>query len=443
MIRIAQSWIILSILIAVPPNVCNAIQLLPAVLGGNVGYDGSEEDEETRVLKIYQVGNVINSEVSAPFSGLFIPGASKQGSLGDVVSGFSGGFGGGGGKQLGGGVFSLPPQMGGGGFGGGGGGFGGGGGSMMPFQDNPTVGSSTQNAVMQRVHELMDVIFESVAPNDWDNTNGENTMVAMGELLIVTCPESVHEQIDALLTQLSQIKSRNNQSLAIEACWVFVDENEYRELSPNGQTVDQDVLARLMVAQGGRARINCQNRQTVHIISGNLTSEIESVIPVVGGISNPLREETGLASELPGENKHLLAQIFPAKQEQKGDSFKRGGTQSIGYQPVPRWVNYGGLLQVSPIVQSENKVFVNLSSVVILRKTRRGLAPATGSIGGVGLSSQDFQIQQFRNSAVLPMNKPVVVGGSTIQLDQNEDAEGKSKQLYLILKAGLNDELAK
>lgn len=434
--RLFQPWILMAILMVFASSTCEGY---PLQTGGGFGGGGGdvEKDEEVMVLKIYELGQLINSEYARPFPGMFIPGASKQGSLGATTR-TSGGFGGGG-HQQGGGVFCLPPQSGTGGFGGGGlggGGFGGGGMAGFIGGNDFGTGSNSQVTFADRMQHLIDVIQQSIAPDDWDTTNGDNTVVPMQDLLVVTCPENVHTQIDAFLTQLAAINIDNNHSMTIKAYWVFVDENEYRALAPNDQTVDQEVLNQLLVDRGGRAQITCQNRQTVHIASGNLKSEIESVIPVVGSHSNSLTEETKVAARLPMENRHVMAQVSPAQQESRGGSFKQGNNQSIGYQPIPRWVNYGGLLQVSPIVQSDNKVFVNLTSVVILPKAQSGMASDVGSIGGVGLGRQDFQVQQFMNSAVLPLNTPVIVGGSTIQLEQGETSD--SKQLYLILEASLD-----
>lgn len=405
-------------------------------LSANAQLRTDSDEDEPLVPKIYQLGHLITGNSQPAFAGIFLPGIGSHPPLaaGNTQSrggGFGGGgFGGGGGgfggssSKQGGGVFALPPQI------NGGGGFGGGGRGNLPLSSFETQRDS-----------LNQVIRETIDPEGWDDTNGDYSSIWMQDMLIVRCPTRIHKEIASFIDQLTEIQKASHRTVIVKAYWVFVNENEYQALVQNDNQVDQAQLAQLLHSQGARAQVTCNNLQTVHIISGNLKSTIESAVPVVG--QNSTGSTAGqLASVKPAPKKQasqVLAQRFPTPQVSDDSSLTGKTRGEVGYQPISRWVNYGGLLQVTPSIQSDNQIRVDVSSTVVLPKGQMGLKPVEPSISGLSLARHDLQVQQFANSATLPVGQPVVIGGSTLQISNTEQpTQGEDgKQLYLILEASI------
>ena len=405
-----------------------------AAMAGGGGLSFPQQEEEELEVRIYSVGHLINLAPSKPFGGTFLPGVSSTESLGVEQSGSSLGLGVPGGAS-GGGVFAIPPQLGGGGVGGfGGGGFGGGG-----FSGGFASGEiSNEGITTGSLDELINVIRESIAPNDWVDTSGYNSISTMRDMLVINCPASVHKQIDQLLLQLEKVQKDTKRSVKLRAAWVFVDEAGYQKLIEKSDP--SEAVSQLLEQGGGRAQITCQDNQTVHLVAGNLQSSVESVIPVVGSLDHKQLQQTLHASQtwLPGESdetakKSIVGQVFPSPRQQEGGGGFKKETNSIGYQPLRRWVNFGSLLQATPIVQKDGSVFVNMTNIVILPRDG-AMVESGGAIGGVKIDRHDFMVQQFNSSIELKVGEPVIVGGSSVQLNDKEQAT----QLYLIVEAELD-----
>lgn len=391
-----------------------------------VGGGGGDDSDEAKVIKVYRVGDLAPPTNPKLFEGIVIPELASEGTLGakqgppiPVVGSYGGG-------NKGGGVFSLAPQVGGGGGGFGGGGLGGGGGFGGGFGGGGFGNAGVSDAyTYEHLNPLMDLIRTMVAPDEWDDTNGDNSIAAMRDLIVVTCPPRVHKGIESLLEQLRAV-SVSSKTITFKAYWVFVNEDQFRQLDKGNNQVNADVLGELLKNSGGRAQLTCFDNQTAHIVSGNLKSSIESVLPVVGSRSLGGLRETIHASVLPGSDS------LGTVSTQDG-SFKSASKNDVGYQPIGRWTNYGSLLQVTPVIRSQEEVLVNLANITILPKVRQGLQAAGGSVGGIALDQHDFHAQQFMNSAKLAVGVPTIVGGSTVQLADSD------RQLYLILEAQINE----
>ena len=104
--------------------------------------------------------------------------------------------------------------------------------------------------------------------------------------------------------------------------------------------------------------------------AGNLRSSVETVIPVVGQNELPGEKVKALAktnplSKLP---KNVTAQVTNASLlDVSGSMITEDGPNKIGYKPVPRWTNYGTVLQVLPRVSKPISKSGSMSAALVVR----------------------------------------------------------------------------
>lgn len=377
---------------------------------------------EPQLVRIYDVEDLVSSGANQPFNGFSLPGLATEvlpqrprgggfgGGAGGGMGGGGGGFGGGGGAG-GGGVFNIPP-------------------TVTP-QFGVGGGGPSNVRVMPRFEDLEYLIENTIARSTWSSSGGEGHMSLFGDTLVITQTETVHDQIKTLLAMLRDVTAAKHRTINIKAIWLTIDETQLQQLVPkSNQVVDKDTLKKLVGEHGRRAQITCFNTQTVHVASGNLKSSVESVVPVVGQHKLDSQEPTQVAQAQPKKPKlpkHIMAQFFDATPAQDGDLAGKGiAEQRVGYSPVARWINYGSLLQITPIIKSETEIEIDLASIVISPGSK-----ATGfKLGTTTVDRHDMHVQQFRSSCRLDAGMPTLVGGSTF--GPKNDGE---LQTYLIIEA--------
>ena len=253
--------------------------------------------------------------------------------------------------------------------------------------------------------------------------------------MIVSQTPTIHNQIEALLEMLGQTKaSTNNQSLVtIDAIWLTIDEAQLGELDPKSdRSVDREALEKLTKEFGRRGQITCFDGQRVHIASGNLRSSVESVVPVVGQNDGPgglldkdleAIVETDSPSKLPN---HVMAQVTSSSQRDLGGSIGADVPNSVGYQPVARWTNYGTVLQVLPRVETDRQIWLDISSIIV----KPGGASTKTQMGQIEIDSHNMHCQQFKTTLRVSASTPILVGGSAFDTDSQD-----KMQTYLILEA--------
>jgi hypothetical protein len=170
--------------------------------------------------------------------------------------------------------------LGGGGFGGGGlgglggGGFfqiGGGGGIPVPFSSDQ---ADTD------LNELIQVIQTSIAPNTWNISGGEATIVALGTSLVVRQTPDAHKEIEGLLEALSQMSDRQTM-VTVRAFLITL---------PPGTTLNMDSKAAMSIDELQKSaevsdEITCFSGQRVHLAKGQRRNVVTSVTPVVSALA--------------------------------------------------------------------------------------------------------------------------------------------------------------
>ena len=385
-----------------------------------------EEDESKKYeIRAYRVADLLMPAPNYPYRG-GLPTAGSLDPLGRMVGGGMGGLGGGfsapptgaqSGGGFGGGMFSVragatqaAPQMGTGGQGQPGalGGFGGG-------------GSAIRRPLGRDIDELIDTIMSTVDPESWDDVGGPGSIACFGGLLLIRQLPETHARIDDLLDTIRS-EGDTAQTAVVDAHWLPLDADQLAQLlgadsaKSGGRAplaVDPGALAKLArEVPGYRGRITCFSGQTVHLASGSRRSVVIGAIPVVGSA--------------------------PA------------------YQPIMATPNLGVVLEVTPALGSEDAV-VDLHSMVTewrepdppvrigspYASTRRipmvpgEVEETPGGTASMEVDRLNIPAQQMSTTLRVPLGKPVLVGGLTLEPTETasgEQTDRQRKQLYLVVR---------
>jgi hypothetical protein len=215
------------------------------------------------IVRVYPVANLVRSVPDYPYeAGLPTSGLKQFAQSAAAITG--GGLGGGG-------------------FGGGGAGLGGGlgGGGFFQIDDQATGGARDPSPQQQLdLNALIAVITTSIAPDSWNFSGGQATIVALGTSLVVRQTPDVHKEIQTLLQALSQMSDRQTM-VTIRAFLITM---------PPGTTFDKDVKAATNIEELHKAaeevgEITCFSGQRVHLAKGQRRNVVTSLIPVVSALA--------------------------------------------------------------------------------------------------------------------------------------------------------------
>jgi len=300
------------------------------------------------------------------------------------------------------------------------GGSGGTGGNFFNVMGAPYPGTPYPSAnASPDFDSLIDAITSTIAPDSWDEVGGPGSIAPLGTSFVIAQRWDVHRRIEALLEEL-RARQRGVPTVAIDARWLLLDSEGLDRVLADGPGVAGRVVADAKMLDhltrtvpGARARIACLNGTATYVVAGDRRSQITSAIPVVGS--------------------------------------------GIGYQPVISIPNVGVLLQVRPVVDhGADTAMLHLASTV----TRWRDQPAPVAVGGqnppaeveeFGNESERTHVpagsaqatvdrpriaaQEVASSLRVPLGRPVLIGGLT--LDPTEKTAAERKQLYLFVETSL------
>lgn len=405
------------------------------------------------ITRVYPVADLVFSPPNYPFQGVDVSGSRARGGsgFGGMGIGPTSGMGGMGGTG-----------MGGGGFGGGTGGGGGmGGGGQFNVQDGRAVGGLSMN-----LDDLIETITTTIDPTSWDEVGGAAPIAVFRNQLIIAQTEKAHGQIATLLADLR--KQAALSTITVRATWLSLSAEQFASLTPDAQAsspplVDRAALAEMSKAASTAPRpatavlvdageITCFNGQTVHIVSGRFRGAVTSVIPVVGQVEESQKVESAIAgatmqapaTSTPAEQEEIaetvLAQVAPPTPQVDSGSptvspylntLQGALNTSVGYQPIVSTQHSGIMLEVTPIAMpGQDAIVLDLRSIV---SQWQPAAPGAASFGGITQLDQSEVIsQQLATTIRLPIGKPVVAGGLTLEPGA---ANGTGQRLYLVVEA--------
>lgn len=428
--------------------------LMLLVLGGAIPSVtfADAADDDTLVTRVYPVADLIFVPPNYPFQGIStdVPGRAGQSTSELPASGGGGGgFGGGGG----------------GGFGGGGGGFGGGGFGGPPHEEGAGAPNLGVESAEPSIRQLTKVIQETIATQTWSQLGGPGTLTVYGSRLIICQSGEVHHQIKQLLTEMRE-SGAVQSTVTVRAWWLRLDAAQYQKLLAEMPAASPPLVNRKILEAYATEKttdsgeVTCFDGQTVHIISGRFRNAVIGVTPVVGQ-NEPVQQQPQSEVQLAAVNAAAfepiaqdvvihrdyseqagvqMAQATPSEEQPAnigGGANLNSPTaiNVVGYQPQSIKLHAGALLELTPTqLQEDNAVVLDLKSKV----TQWNENPQGIQFNNVVKLDQTSVVsQQLSTTLKVPIGKPVLVGGLSLQPGATpDDAKG---QLYLVVEAVVAD----
>ena len=329
-------------------------------------------------------------------SSQLFPVASTRGS----ISG-GGGFGGGGG-----GIFSLPPRP------------------IAQQQPQPT---SVQSARVS-VESLVNAVKQTVSPDEWDDANGDASVSILGNTLLISATEPMHEQIANLL-DLFREQWGKLKTVALEAYWVEATSADIADLlesdakNPVVGLVNERKWSQFYSKVSDDKRIAysasmCgQNGQTLHTVSGRQHFVVTD--------ANPILSFEGKRLEVEDQDLDYIEQSV------------------AGLQPERSLFQEGAALQASPLATRGGK-YVILDLHTRVNEYVKSETQDTAKIVAAGKQGESFSVElesrpyvSYRLSTTVrcPNGGVVLAGGMTYDSGQEE---AEQPNLYLFVKTAIH-----
>lgn len=262
----------------------------------------------------------------------------------------------------------------------------------------------------ERVDTLIKSIEDLIMSDTWRDAGGSvGSIREFNGQLVVTQTADAHAALGRLLELL---RSSSRGRVTVRADWVLLAPDELdrctHALDADRQGAKPDASLRVVDFSqfeklGGKpqrvhAEITCIDRQIVHIASGPARNTVSDLEPVVGN-------------------------------------------GSISFSPTVSYLQSGATLVVRPILMPRGAL-VDIESVV----SDAGDAEVTRKIPSAASSQPTLRhpveridrvnmlIHHFSTTALLPLGKPVIVGGMTLEPGAKENKHADGRELYLILQ---------
>ena len=276
-------------------------------------------------------------------------------------------------------------------------------------------------------------LLESFDPEAWE-TGG---IVSLGTTMIITNSATNHEILEAHLQVIRETVSSATRSVTILITWLKIEGDQYDLLGAKTEQgiilVDPDKLKALAREYGATGSITCFDGQTVHLVSGEMKNWIKSLSPVVGSIDSG-SSQLQISRRQAGNNTTRLASGKTVVFQEPVPNATTNLSGNIGYKTISETINYGAMLQLTAVtVPGTQEAMLDIHSNIVLPMNQPKGTETIDFAGLVKLDRLHLRSHQFATSLKLPLGKPVVVGGSTVQV-------GKDSSFYVILEVHADDE---
>ncbi|HEY8668337.1 MAG TPA: hypothetical protein VIL86_16930 [Tepidisphaeraceae bacterium] len=263
----------------------------------------------------------------------------------------------------------------------------------------------------ERTDQIIKLIQDTIQPESWKDCGGDiGSIRELRGRLIITNSVDNHRQVAMLLEEL---RKGNAETITIEADWIVIAPDDLKDLlkKPTGnepaslpREVDGDVLKQMRgKAPNSHAEISCLNSQGIEMISGRMRSALIDLEPVVGN-------------------------------------------SAAAFKPTTSMILSGARLRIRPLVQGDHAI-VHVQTVVCDWDKADGVMHVNSEVAAsttrpaddtLKLSTNEMQrvdgsASHFATSLKMPLNRPVLVGGMTV------DPRAKTqdnKRIYLVLTIG-------
>ena len=314
------------------------------------------------------------------------------------------------------------------------GGFGGGGGGVFNFPP-AAIGSNEQQqsqpasvqASRVSMSSLVSAVKQTVSPEDWDDTNGDASVSILGNTLLISATEQMHEQI-ADLINLFRDHWGKLKTVAIEAYWITATPDEISDLletdleNPVVGTVNKKKWSKFFPKANEEKRIPysgsmCgQNGQTLHTVSGRRHFVVMD--------ADPIYSFSGKRQALEDEDVDLIDQSI------------------AGLKPVRSVFHEGAALQASPLAtRGGNFVILDLHTRVnkyvdsdANEATKFAIQGKQEQTISVDLENRPYISYRLSTTVRCSNGSVVLAGGMTY--DANNAADHSN--LYLFVKTDIH-----
>ena len=328
-------------------------------------------------------------------------------------------------------IFSTDPAAFQSGGGRGGGGFGGGGGGVFSVPPGQMQSETMAlSAARVSVDSLIQAIRQSVAPEKWGKGDKKASISILGNTLLISATDPMHQQIDNLL-ELFQKQWGKLKTVAVEAFWIRSDGSTIQDLLESdkqnrmvGKVVSKkwDEFFKTSVEQkqvAYSATLNGHNGQTLHSVSGRQKLLVLNAVPI-----------------------HTSSGLVDTEMDNDEDSWVRVENSVVGLSPVRAMFQRGAAIQVSPLAtRGGNFVILDLHTRVnetvesdaavarVVAKSKSGEA--------LELELDPASYVSFRLSTTIrcPKDEVVLAGGLTY----DSVAGGENPNLYLFIRATIHE----
>jgi hypothetical protein len=328
--------------------------------------------------------------------------------------------------------FTEGAYRGGGGFGGMGmGGMGGMGGGFFSVDEKPAKLAVPSRRALYQLHagsapsvrtsidDLIEAITTTIEPESWDVVGGPGSIAPLGNNLLISNEEHVHEQITTLLDSFRQ-RWGTLRTVSTRAYWLWLTHDELEPLlatadAPKTKSDDEiaafglvdeaawkQLLERLQEEDDGartgyRAVLTCYNGQTVHTLSGQQSLFV-----------------TGIGPEMVEDEE--LVEV----EDEQGEVESR-----VAYRPELSVVQEGAALEITPITTVSGKfVVVDVHSRVAFlseESAEHSGRAHTASFRGTGSPAElaasidrpRLVLHRLSTTLRLPVDRLMLIGGMT------------------------------
>jgi hypothetical protein len=243
-----------------------------------------------------------------------------------------------------------------------------------------------------RFDEVKKFITDNVDTTTWKDNGGDIGSISSSPLRASMIITTTAENQKAIQDRLDDLR-RGIHIMRIRADWLTLSPGQIEKLQKNGPDdtavlpeISRDLLRALpetTVHYSGS--IVCFNGQTVHITSGRAKTVVTTLTPVVA-------------------------------------------PYSVAMDPTVSKIHEGIALEVTPTLAGDSAIVDLLS---IITEPNRSVIPPTTQSTMQALEHIDSLLQDFRTTVRVPLNKPILIGGSTA--DPNPDHPA-GRQLYLVIQ---------
>jgi hypothetical protein len=276
------------------------------------------------------------------------------------------------------------------------------------------------------IDELINAIQQTIAPDHWDSNGGEASIARVGTALLISANQSMHDQIDALLSLFRQ-RWRTLRSITVRADWLWLTAGELNGLlgehadqSRDAATivVDKNAWAKLLDDEHNDAKhhraynaaLTCYNGQTVRTESGGQSLAVTDMTPVV-------------------------QQVPDAK-----------APQPVLFDPSVTIVQEGAALQITPVATKSAKYVVLDVHSRVARLKKPAVKQAQISTKELptrvtpaeivdAIDRPTLTTHRLSTTLRVPTDQTVLVGGMTFE----SQPEAGDPNLYLFVKTSVQD----